>query len=291
LTQLQLLASHASRPIKLDGTAPAYQGAAVTHGPAGRISGYASGGPLAAMIAGMAISCRSVKPRDHLFHAGSSFRFFYLLTSGFAKCRQVSVDGHERTTALCLRGDLLGLDALASGIHDCDVVAIDECQVQAISYPCLLANEQRYPDLVGELYRAFSAEIRANRCLMQSIRCLPAEGRVATFLLDMSERFSSRGFCPTALQLRLSRNEIGGLLGLQLETVSRAFSRFARMGLIAIRAHETILLSPQGLQDVIAQPMAPDARIRLRKVQGRVSSPPRARISQALDAYRTAGAG
>jgi CRP/FNR family transcriptional regulator len=81
---------------------------------------------------------------------------------------------------------------------------------------------------------------------------LHAEGRVAAFLLEMSHRFGSRGFSATKLQLRLTRQEIGSLIGLKLETVSRALSHFARLGMISVYLRDIELLDLDGLRDVIA---------------------------------------
>ena len=46
----------------------------------------------------------------------------------------------------------------------------------------------------------------------------PIRSRLSTsFLLDRMHRLQVRGFSPTSVQLRMSRTEIGSLLGLKLE--------------------------------------------------------------------------
>ena len=62
---------------------------------------------------------------------------------------------------------------------------------------------------------------------------LSAEARVATFLLNLSTRMQERGYSATDFTLRMTREEIGSYLGMQLETVSRTLSRFQREGWIA----------------------------------------------------------
>lgn len=75
-----------------------------------------------------------------------------------------------------------------------------------------------------------------------------AEQRLAAFLLNLSQRFAARGLSPTRFQLRMSRQEIGSYLGLQLETVSRAFSHFQDDGLISVKVRSIEILSLQRLQ-------------------------------------------
>lgn len=210
------------------------------------------GGRIAKLITDFPFMHRQRKRGDYLFRAGADFHSFYVLNAGFVKTCYVSEDGREQTTGLHLRGDILGLDAVATGVHGCDAVALDACDVLTIPYDAAIETSQHNPDLVRELYQAFSAEIRRDRELMLNMRSLPAAGRVAGFLLEMSARFASRGFSATELQLRLTRQEIGNMLGLELETVSRAFSHFAQLGLISVCLREIVLLDREALQDIIA---------------------------------------
>ncbi len=206
------------------------------------------------LITDFPIAHRNLKQGEHLFRAGNDFHFFYVLNAGFAKTCHVSADGREQTTGFHLRGDILGLEAVATGTYSVDAIALDICDVLSIPYDAVITHGQRNPDLIRELHRAFGSEIRSDRDLMLNIGSLPAEGRVAAFLLEMSQRFGARGFSPTALQLRLTRQEIGSLLGLKLETVSRTFSRFAKLGLITVHLREIELLDFDGLRDIIARP-------------------------------------
>ena len=96
--------------------------------------------------------------------------------------------------------------------------------------------------------------IRSAWELMLSMSTFSAEGRVATLLLEMSCRFASRGLSATNLQLHLTRQEIGSMLGLTLETVSRAFSRLARLGLITVCLRDIVLLDRDGLLDITTLP-------------------------------------
>ena len=221
-----------------------------------RATSTATGTRLAEIIGAFASAQRRRKPGDYLFRAGDAFHFFYVLSEGFAKSCYVTEDGRERTTGLHLRGDILGMDAIVTATHGCDAIALDACEVLTVPYDTVLLHCQRNPDLAHELLRAFSAEIRSDRELMLSMSTYSAEGRVATLLLEMSCRFASRGLSATKLQLHLTRQEIGSMLGLTLETVSRAFSRLARLGLITVCLRDIVLLDREGLFDITTLPAA-----------------------------------
>ena len=212
------------------------------------------GSRIAKLITALPFMHRRRKRGEYLFRTGDTFHSLYLLEEGFVRTSSLSAEGREQIIGLHLRGDILGLEAVATGTCGCDAIALDTCDVLALPYEVLIECSQGNPELVRELHQAFSAQIHNDRALMLSMGSLPAAGRVAAFLLEMSRRFASRGFSATQLQLLLSREEIGSMLGLKLETVSRAFSRFAQLGLITVCLREIVLLNRDGLLDVIAQP-------------------------------------
>jgi CRP/FNR family transcriptional regulator len=79
-----------------------------------------------------------------------------------------------------------------------------------------------------------------------------AEERLAAFLLNLSQRFESRGYSRTEFVLRMTRAEIGSFLGLKLETVSRVLSRFAQEGLIDVNQKHVRIIEPEGLRQIVS---------------------------------------
>jgi CRP/FNR family transcriptional regulator len=100
---------------------------------------------------------------------------------------------------------------------------------------------------------------------------LHAEARLATFLLDLSERFGRLGYSRAAFALRMSREEIGSYLGIKLETVSRAFSAFAAAGLMTVDRKEVTLRDLAGLRRVVR----PEAKAEPRPVRNPPPAPAR----------------
>ena len=68
-----------------------------------------------------------------------------------------------------------------------------------------------------------------------------ADERLAAFLVNLVQRLHARGFSQSEVVLRMTRKEIGNYLGMQLETVSRTFSKFVEDGIIDVnQRHITI---------------------------------------------------
>jgi len=82
---------------------------------------------------------------------------------------------------------------------------------------------------------------------------MKAEERLAAFLLNLSQRFSARGYSASEFQLRMTREEIGSFLGLKLETISRVLSRFQNDGVIEVRHRHLRILDAERLRAILGQ--------------------------------------
>jgi CRP/FNR family transcriptional regulator len=101
-----------------------------------------------------------------------------------------------------------------------------------------------------------SREIVRDHGVMMLLGSMRAEERLAAFLLNMSQRFTARGFSAAEFHLRMTREEIGSYLGLKLETVSRAFSKFQDEGLISVQQKHIRIIEISGLKKLIHHPAA-----------------------------------
>ena len=188
---------------------------------------------LALVADAVPVQRRLLRAGDTIYQAGRPLTHLYLLNAGFVKVVSLSGDGREQITGLKFRGDWLGFDGIADGVHDCDALAMDTGEVWALPYDALLAACALRPRLMAKLHRAMSREIARDRSSLMSVCTLPADARVADFLRDWAQSLAGRGLRADQILLRMTRAEIGNYLGLTLETVSRALSRLAREQLIA----------------------------------------------------------
>ena len=69
-----------------------------------------------------------------------------------------------------------------------------------------------------------SRELVRDQGMMLLLGSMRSAGRLATFLLNLSQRLAARGFSAHDFHLRAKSS--AATLGLSLETVSRLFSRF-----------------------------------------------------------------
>jgi CRP/FNR family transcriptional regulator len=96
-----------------------------------------------------------------------------------------------------------------------------------------------------------SREIVRDHGVMLLLGSMRAEERLAAFLLNLTQRLRTRGFSANSLILRMTREEIGSYLGLKLETVSRAFSRFQDDGILSVKQRQIEVLDAEALQRLV----------------------------------------
>lgn len=187
---------------------------------------------LALLAANAPIRRRVVHAGERIFHPVDPFDRLYIVNAGICKSVTLTADGREQVVELHLKGDWLGLGAIASGRYEAEAIAMDTSEIWGLPYRDLLAAGQRTPELIHHLHVAMSRALSRKRNALLSICTLPADARVAEFLRWWADALDQRGMRNDHLRLPMSRAEIGNYLGMTLESVSRALSRLERSKLI-----------------------------------------------------------
>lgn len=190
---------------------------------------------------------RRLESRQTLFHAGQPMQAIYLVHAGQFKTCVLSEDGREIITGFRMRGDLLGIEAMDNDVYTSDAVALDFCEVWELPRAQIEGMEPHHQDLQKQLIAALTQEVRRNWQWMLRIATLCAEQRVAALLLDLAARHRALGFSGSRLMLRMSRAELGNFLAIKLETVTRALSKMAELGVIAVDRREVELIDADAL--------------------------------------------
>ena len=193
---------------------------------------------------------RKIKRGDALYRSGEPFNALYAVRSGFFKSRVTYEDGRDQVTGFSMAGEILGMDGIGQGTHNCDAVALEDSEVCAIPYARLEELSREITSLQRHFHKIMSREIVRESGVMMLLGVMRAEERIAAFLLNLSQRLNARGYSPLEFHLRMTREEIGSYLGLKLETVSRAFSRFHKDGLIEVEQKFVRIKSIEGLKRV-----------------------------------------
>jgi CRP/FNR family transcriptional regulator len=180
-----------------------------------------------------------------LFRKGEAFAALYVVWAGTFKLCALTHQRQAQVTGFAMRGDWIGLEGIAERIHESEAVALEDSQVCVV--PFIEGQAEVSSEWPHLLHHTMSRELSRRQATML-LAHRSAEVRVASFLLDLSDRAAARGFSPTALVLRMSRAEIGSCLGLSLETVSRTFSSLQADGLLQVNSRHLRINDAAALQ-------------------------------------------
>lgn len=195
---------------------------------------------------------RRVAKGEPLFRVNDPMTKLYAIRLGHFKTHKVTPSGEEQITGFHMAGELIGWDAIASERHYCDATALDDSEVCEIPFAKLETLLGALPPLLQRFHRLMSQEITREQRVMLLLGNMRAEQRMAVFLTNLAARYAARGYSSTQFQLRMSREEIGTYLGLTIESISRLFSRFKKLGLLKIDNRELQILDPQALKTMAA---------------------------------------
>ena len=148
-----------------------------------------------------------------------------------------------------LPGELFGLDAIGSGQHRCDAVALTEARVCELPFASLAAIAAQLPSLQQQLLRVIGQSTDRDHDHVDVLSRRQASERIALFLHGLGERYRRIGRPADDFRLPMSRDEIARYLGLALETVSRGFSRLHEDGVIEVAGRRVRILDEHALHE------------------------------------------
>ena len=189
-----------------------------------------------------------MSPGDVLIYPGMPFERVYLVRYGCFKTVLLASEGQLHTAGLHTSGDVLGLDGLDGGQHQCEVMALQHASVCVFRFDQLCELSLRVSQVQRALLTAMSRSMQRDWHQMLLLGSMDGEERVASFLLMLRQRQALSAVAADSLDLMMTRQEIGSYLGMTLESVSRHLSQFQRRGWIRLDRRRVDILQPESLQ-------------------------------------------
>ena len=174
---------------------------------------------------------RKLKRGEVLFAAGDESAACATLLRGALKVASYDEEGTERILSLVHPAGFIG--ELFSPFAHYDVVALTDSELCVFPKTEMGRAVDSHPKLAQALLRRSQEDLLQSRELLALSGRRSASAKIAGFLLGLAEAASDSS-CHAAreFELPLTRGEIAGMLGLTIETVSRALTKFERDGLI-----------------------------------------------------------
>jgi len=183
-----------------------------------------------------------------LFFEGGSAQHLFALHAGLVKLVKPLENGKERITGVLFPGELFGLETLSQSNYPLTAVALRDSEICAAAREDVINFLQSNPEIALGMVRYLVAEVERVRTQVTDMSFKDAKMKVATFLLSLVASDPSPHNGRVTLTLPLSRQEIGEVLELSPETVSRALTALRREQFIIARGRQLIIENLEGLR-------------------------------------------
>lgn len=166
----------------------------------------------------------SFQPDAILYSEGQSAQGVFTLRKGTVKLVRTTVDGRERIVRVLRPGDVIGLEALVTSRYDSEAVAMVDVSVCRIPLSVINHLSANSPRLHSRLMQKWQQALKDADDWLAELNFGTARQRVARLALKM-RMTEEPGFT-----VFFARDDMGAMLDLKLETVSREISGLIRDG-------------------------------------------------------------
>jgi CRP-like cAMP-binding protein len=150
----------------------------------------------------------------------------FTLRKGLVKLVRVTTDGRERVVRVLFPGDVVGLEALATGHFDSQAVALSEVSVCRIPLDVIHQLGANSPRLHRKLMEKWQSALKQADDWLAELNFGSARQRVLHFIHKMHE------VADDGTATLFGRDDMGAMMDLKLETVSREVTALVRAGVM-----------------------------------------------------------
>lgn len=188
-------------------------------------------------IDGFLQHCRrkNYRAKSTIIYAGDDADSLFYIVSGSVTILIEDDDGREMIVAYLNKGDFFG----EMGVFDAEekrsawVRCKTECEVAEISYSRFEELRDQYPDILFALGIQLAQRLRDTTRKVGDLAFLDVTGRVAGTLLDLCKQPDAMTH-PDGMQIKITRQEIGRIVGCSREMVGRVLKTLEDQGLVSV---------------------------------------------------------
>ncbi|QCI94956.1 Crp/Fnr family transcriptional regulator [Novosphingobium sp. EMRT-2] len=192
---------------------------------------------------------RSVSAGEPLIWEDDDSLLVANVIDGVLKLVTSTEDGREQIVGVAYPSDFIGRPF--GQTSRASVVALTDARVCVFARNDFDRFAREHPELEHKLLERTLSELDRTRSWMMLLGRKTAPEKIATFLLEMSERLAETGCQPSfgpakRFSLPFSRQQVADVLGLTIETVSRQFTKLKNDGVIELPSRREVEIVNRG---------------------------------------------
>lgn len=184
---------------------------------------------------------RRYPTKTTIIHAGDSSDTLYYIIKGAVTVIIEDDDGREMVVAYLNPGDFFGeMGLFGHQDRSAWVRTKTECEVGEISYGKFLELTNTLPQVLFALTRQLADRLRDTTRKVGDLAFLDVTGRVARTLLDLCNEPDAMTH-PDGMQIKVTRQEIGRIVGCSREMVGRVLKTLEDQGLVSVHGKTMVV--------------------------------------------------
>jgi CRP/FNR family cyclic AMP-dependent transcriptional regulator len=185
---------------------------------------------------------RQYPARAAIIHAGDASDSLFFIVKGSVSVVIEDDEGREMVVAYLNAGDFFGEMGLFEDkpIRSAWIRAKSACEVAEISYRKFKELARQDAGLMFALSAQLAGRLRVTTRKVSDLAFLDVTGRVARCLLDLSKQPDALTH-PDGMQIRVTRQEIGRIVGCSREMVGRVLKSLEDQGLINVKGKTMVI--------------------------------------------------
>ncbi|MAT51963.1 MAG: cAMP-activated global transcriptional regulator CRP [Porticoccaceae bacterium] len=184
---------------------------------------------------------RRYPAKTTLIHAGDASSTLYYIVKGSVTVSIEDEQGREMIVAYLNVGDFFGeMGLFGHEDRSAWVKTKTECEVAEISYSKFLELTESQPTVLFALAKQLSNRLRETTRKVGDLAFLDVTGRVARTLLDLCNEPDAMTH-PDGMQIKVTRQEIGRLVGCSREMAGRVLKTLEDQGLVSVHGKTMVV--------------------------------------------------
>lgn len=185
---------------------------------------------------------RHYPAKSVIIYAGDKPDVLYYIIDGSVTVLIEDEDGHEIVLAYLNKGDFFGEMGLFSDDPNRSawVRTRTSCEVAEISYNKFRQLYNEHPDIMFAMASQMASRLRNTSRKVSDLAFMDVTGRVARTLLDLCKQPDAMTH-PDGMQIRITRQEIGRIVGCSREMVGRVLKAMEEQELISVKGKTIVV--------------------------------------------------
>jgi len=186
---------------------------------------------------------RRYPSKSAIIYADDEPNSLYYIIEGSVTVLMEDDDGHEIVLAYLNAGDFFGEMGLFNeqSTRSAWIRARGECELAEIGYEKFREIAKDNPDILFALSSQMAVRLRRTSNMVGRLAFMDVAGRVARTLLDLTKEPDAMTH-PDGMQIRITRQELGRIVGCSREMVGRVLKNLETQNLITARGKTIVVL-------------------------------------------------